>query len=36
MFLKGNVMYQIGVMSENGYENNERIQQFFDSFKFND
>jgi hypothetical protein len=36
MFLKGNVMYQLGVMSENGYENNERTQQFFDSFKFKD
>ncbi len=36
MFLKGNVMYQLGVMSENGYENNERIKQFFDSFRFNE
>lgn len=36
MFLKGNVMYQLGVMSENGYENNARTRQFFDSFKFTD
>ncbi|MDH4472345.1 MAG: hypothetical protein QE487_07035 [Fluviicola sp.] len=36
MFLKDNVMYQLSVMSENGYENNPRTRQFFDSFRFNE
>lgn len=36
MFFKNNIMYQLSVMSENGYENNARTRQFFDSFKFTD